>query len=125
MDTTNLKILIVEDEFFIALDAEEQAKSLGHTVVGIAVSADEAVRMAGEAKPDIVLMDIRLRGQRDGIAAALDIRDRYGIESIFVTANTDPATLTRAKAIEPIGVLEKPLTKERFKAQLTLIDRHE
>jgi len=125
MDTTNLKILIVEDEFFIALDAEEQAKSLGHTVVGIAVSADEAVRMAGEAKPDIVLMDIRLRSQRDGIAAALDIRDRYGIESIFVTANTDPATLTRAKAIEPIGVLEKPLTKERFKAQLTLIDRHE
>ena len=125
MNTTNLRILIVEDEFFIALDAEEQAKSLGHTVVGIAVSADEAVRMAGEAKPDIVLMDIRLRGQRDGIAAALDIRDRYGIESIFVTANTDPATLTRAKAIEPIGVLEKPLTKERFKAQLTLIDRHE
>ena len=125
MNTTNLRILIVEDEFFIALDAEEQAKSLGHTVVGIAVSADEAVRMAGEAKPDIVLMDIRLRGQRDGIAAALDIRDRYGIESIFVTANTDPATLTRAKAIEPIGVLEKPLTKERFKAQLTLIERHE
>ena len=125
MDTTNLKILIVEDEFFIALDAEEQAKSLGHTVVGIAVSADEAVRMAGEEKPDVVLMDIRLRGQRDGIAAALDIRDRYGIESIFVTANTDPATLTRAKAIEPIGVLEKPLTKERFKAQLTLIERHE
>jgi len=125
MNTTNLRILIVEDEFFIALDAEEQAKSLGHTVVGIAVSADEAVRMAGEEKPDVVLMDIRLRGQRDGIAAALDIRDRYGIESIFVTANTDPATLTRAKAIEPIGVLEKPLTKERFKAQLTLIDRHE
>src|SRR3954471_23270758 len=125
MDTTNLRILIVEDEFFIALDAEEQAKSLGHTVVGIAVSADEAVRMAGEEKPDIVLMDIRLRGATDGIAAALDIRSRYGIESIFVTANTDPSTLMRAKAIDPIGVLEKPLTKERFRAQLTLIGRRD
>jgi AmiR/NasT family two-component response regulator len=125
MNKNNLRILIVEDEFFIALDAEEQAKSLGHTVVGIAVSADEAVRMAGEEKPDIVLMDIRLRGARDGIAAALDIRSRYGIESIFVTANTDPSTLMRAKAIEPIGVLEKPLTRERFRAQLTLIGRRD
>ena len=118
-----LRILIVEDEFFIALDAEEQAKTLGHTVVGIAVSADEAVRMAGDERPDVVLMDIRLTGVKDGIAAALDIRSRYGIESIFVTANTDPSTLKRAKAIEPVGVLEKPLTIERLRAQLSRLAR--
>jgi CheY-like chemotaxis protein len=123
VDKNHLKILIVEDEFFIALDTEEQAKSLGHTVIGIAVSADEAIRMAGEQKPDIVLMDIRLSGPTDGITAALDIRSRYGIPSIFVTANTDPSTLLRAKAIEPLGVLEKPLTKERLRVQLALIGR--
>jgi two-component system, response regulator PdtaR len=118
---SSLKILIVEDEFFIALDTEEQAKALGHSVVGIAVSADEAVRMTGEEKPDVVLMDIRLNGATDGITAARDIRSRYGIQSIFVTANTDPSTLMRAMAIEPLGVLEKPLTKDRLKAQLAQI----
>jgi AmiR/NasT family two-component response regulator len=117
--------MIVEDEFFIALDTEEQARSLGHTVVGIAVSADEAVRMAGEQKPDVVLMDIRLSGPKDGIAAALDIRSRYNIPSIFLTANTDPSTLTRAKSIEPLGVLEKPLSRQRLDAQLAGINRRD
>jgi CheY-like chemotaxis protein len=119
-----LRILIVEDEFFIALDAEEQAKALGHAVVGIAVSADEAIRLAAEERPDVVLMDIRLAGAEDGIAAAREIRARYGIQSIFVTANTDPSTLTQAKAVGPIGVLEKPLTQERLKAKLALVGGH-
>jgi CheY-like chemotaxis protein len=119
-----LRILIVEDEFFIALDAEEQAKALGHAVVGIAVSADEAIRLAAEERPDVVLMDIRLAGAEDGITAAREIRSRYGIQSIFVTANTDPSTLTQAKAVGPIGVLEKPLTQERLKAKLALVGGH-
>jgi two-component system, response regulator PdtaR len=119
-----LRILIVEDEFFIALDAEEQAKALGHAVVGIAVSADEAIRLAAEERPDVVLMDIRLAGAEDGISAAREIRSRYGIQSIFVTANTDPSTLTQAKAVGPIGVLEKPLTQERLKAKLALVGGH-
>ena len=123
MERNSLRILIVEDEFFIALDVEEQAKSLGHTVVGIATTADEAIQMAGERRPDIALMDIRLSGATDGIAAALAIRSQYGIESIFVTANTDPHTLLRAKAIKPLGVLEKPITMERLRAQLTQVAR--
>ncbi len=123
MERNSLRILVVEDEFFIALDVEEQAKSLGHTVVGIATTADEAIQMAGERRPDIALMDIRLSGATDGIAAALAIRSQYGIESIFVTANTDPHTLLRAKAIKPLGVLEKPITMERLRAQLTQVAR--
>ena len=79
MEKNNLKILIVEDEFFVALDVEEQARSLGHTVVGTAITADEAVRMAGERRPDVILMDIRLAGATDGIAAALAIRSQYGM----------------------------------------------
>jgi CheY-like chemotaxis protein len=117
----NLKILIVEDEFFIALDVEEQATSLGHTVVGTAVTAEEAIRMAGERRPDVVLMDIRLVGATDGIAAALAIRSQHGIESIFVTGNTDPHTLMRAEAIKPLGVLQKPITLERLRVQLTSV----
>jgi CheY-like chemotaxis protein len=119
---SKLRILIVEDEFFIALDAEEQAKALGHVVVGTAVSAEEAIRMAGEEKPDIILMDIRLAGAKDGIAAAHEIHSRYGIKSIFVTANTDPSTLVQAKAVGPLGVLEKPLTQERLRATLALVE---
>ena len=118
MEQNKLKVLIVEDEFFIALDAEEQVRSLGHTVVGTAVSAEQAIQIAGEAQPDVVLMDIRLVGPIDGIAAALEIRSRYGIEAIFVTANTDPSTLARAESIRPIAVLQKPLTKQRLAPQL-------
>jgi CheY-like chemotaxis protein len=123
MEKSKLKILIVEDEFFIALDVEEKATSLGHTVVGTAITADEAIRMAGERRPDVVLMDIRLAGATDGITAALAIRSQHGIESIFVTGNTDPHTLMRAEAIKPLGVLEKPITLERLRAQLTSGDQ--
>jgi CheY-like chemotaxis protein len=114
----SLRVLIVEDEFFIALDAETQVTDLGHRVVGIAVSADQAIELAGREAPDVVLMDIRLSGARDGIEAASEIRARYGVESIFVTANTDPATLARARSINPIGILEKPLTAWRLRAEL-------
>src|SRR3954451_20229032 len=85
VEQNKLKVLIVEDEFFIALDAEEQVKSLGHSVVGTAVSAEQAIRLAGAEKPDVVLMDIRLIGPVDGITAAQEIRSRYGVEAIFVT----------------------------------------
>lgn len=121
MDAKKLKVLIVEDEFFIALDAEDQVRSLGHTVVGTAVSAEQAIQLAGREKPDVVLMDIRLVGPADGITAALEIRSRYGVEAIFVTANTDPSTLARAQSIGPVGVLQKPLTKERLAAHLALL----
>jgi two-component system, response regulator PdtaR len=118
-----LKVLIVEDEFFIALDTQEQVESLGHVVVGIAVSADQAVAMTEAEKPDVALMDIRLSGARDGIAAAIEIRNRYGVESIFVTANTDPATLKRAQSMSPVGVLQKPLTASHLRQQLAQMAR--
>jgi two-component system, response regulator PdtaR len=121
LNKLQLRVLIVEDEFFIALDAEEQVKSLGHTVVGTAVSAEQAIQLAGQEKPDVVLMDIRLVGPTDGVTAALEIRSLYGVEAIFVTANTDPSTLARALSINPIAVLQKPLTKDRLAAQLALL----
>ena len=117
-DASGLRVLIVEDEFFIALDIEASLASLGHTIVGIAVSADTAVRMAERERPDVVLMDIRLAGSRDGVDAAEEIYDRFGIRSVFVTANTDPQTRQRAAAVSPIGFLEKPLNLQRLRAAL-------
>jgi len=117
----NVKVLIVEDEFFIALDNQEQVENLGHTVVGIAISADQAVSMAEREKPDVVLMDIRLDGEADGIDAAAEIRDRLDIASIFVTANTDPATLQRARQTRPFGILHKPLERARLRDMLARV----
>jgi CheY-like chemotaxis protein len=123
--TATLRILVVEDEFFIALDIQAQVEALGHDVIGIAVSAEQALALAERAKPDVALMDIRLNGSRDGIEAAIEIRDRYGVESIFVTANTDPDTLQRAKAMRPLAVLHKPLTRARLQEQLARLRTRE
>ena len=74
--------------------------------------------MAEKERPDLVLMDIRLIGARDGIDAAAEIQRRFAIPSIFVTANTDKVTRGRAQALAPIAFLEKPLTEPRLRAGL-------
>jgi CheY-like chemotaxis protein len=121
-DAQRLRVLVVEDEFFISLDTKTLLEDLGHIVVAIAVSADEAVRVAEAERPDVVLMDIRLIGARDGIDAAAEIRRRFDIPSIFVTANSDPGTRDRAQAVQPIAFLEKPLTESRLRAGLRAIE---
>jgi len=113
-----LRVLIVEDEFFISLDTDALLRELGHTPVGIAVSADEAIAMAERHMPDVVLMDIRLSGVGDGIHAAKTILSRFNIPSIFVTANTDPLTRQRARTAGGLGFIEKPVTKDRLMAGL-------
>jgi CheY-like chemotaxis protein len=103
------RVLIVEDEYLVALTAEDALLDAGYTVVGIAASAEEAVKLAEVERPDLVLMDIRLVGQRDGIDAAAEIRARFGIFSLFATAYSDPATRTRGDAAaSPLGWLAKP-----------------
>lgn len=118
LDARSLRVLIVEDEFFISLHIKSLLSALGHVVVGIAVSADDAVRIAQREQPDVALMDIRLIGPRDGIDAAGEIFNRFGVPSIFVTANTDQQTRGRAQAVQPLGFLEKPVTAERLKIGL-------
>jgi CheY-like chemotaxis protein len=117
----SLRVLIVEDEFFISLHTKGLLQALGHVVVAVAVSADQAVAIAERERPDVVLMDIRLLGSRDGIDAAEEISRRLGIGSIFVTANTDPQTRFRAEAVRPLGFLEKPLTEERLRLGLSRV----
>jgi CheY-like chemotaxis protein len=118
LDARSLRVLIVEDEFFISLDMQNLVQALGHTVVGIAVSTADAVRIAQSERPDVALVDIRLIGPRDGIAAAEEILRRFGVPSLFVTANTDPHTRGRAQAVQPLGFLEKPVTAQRLRVGL-------
>jgi DNA-binding response OmpR family regulator len=114
------RILIVEDEYFVALDAENALSDAGFTVVGIAATAEEAVEMAEAERPEVVLMDIRLVGARDGIDAAAEIRRRLGISSLFATAHSDVNTRARGDgAAVPLGWLTKPYTPAELVAAIT------
>jgi diguanylate cyclase (GGDEF)-like protein/PAS domain S-box-containing protein len=108
----NENILIVEDEKIIALDLQRRLERFGYSVVGMASEGAEAITLATERSPDIILMDIMLAGAMDGIEAAKQIRAQLGIPVIFLTAYTDEKTLERAKEVEPFGYILKPF-KER------------
>jgi two-component system, response regulator PdtaR len=108
------RILIVEDEWFIAVESEAILRAAGFKVVGIAVSADEALAMAGAERPDLVLMDIRLRGERDGIDAALELRQRYDLPCLFATAHADPAMHGKAERAVPAGWITKPFSDQQL-----------
>jgi PAS domain S-box-containing protein len=106
------QILVVEDESIIALNLTENLKSLGYGVVGIAASGEKAVQKAVKLHPDLVLMDIRLKGKMDGIQAAQQIWESLQIPVIYVTGHSDQSTLQRAKITAPFGYIIKPV-KER------------
>jgi CheY-like chemotaxis protein len=111
------RILIVEDEYFVALVSEDALSAAGFVVVGIAATAEEAIAAAGSEQPDVVLMDIRLAGQRDGIDAAAEIFERYGIPSVFATAQADAGTRARGEnAASPLGWLLKPFAPDEVVA---------
>lgn len=107
---SNQRVIIVEDDVFIRFDLMNHLMSAGHTVVGTADSAAEAVRLAERERPDLVLMDVRLVGEGDGIEAATEIWDRFKVRSLFISANLDAAARARAAAANPLGFLEKPFT---------------
>jgi two-component system, response regulator PdtaR len=120
-DDALLRVLIVEDEVFVAMDAEAILLGAGHHVVATAASADDAVAKAAQFAPNLVLMDIRLVGDRDGIEAALEIKARFSIPIIFVTANNDPITYARAKSAEPLTIVSKPFTPNSLLAAVALL----
>ncbi len=105
---TTAKIMIVEDETIIAKDIETRLKTMGYTVVSIENTGEQAVEKAQLNSPDLILMDIRLRGRMDGIEAAELIRSRMDIPVIFLTAYADEKNLERAKHTMPYGYILKP-----------------
>ncbi len=112
------KILIVEDEGIIAMDIRNQLEGFGYEVVGTAFSGGQAITLATEHLPDLVIMDIVLKGQMDGISAAQCISDSLHIPVIFLTAYSDMATLTRAKATGAYGYLVKPFRPDELHASI-------
>jgi len=104
----HVRILVVEDEGITVMDTSEQLQSLGYAVPATAFSGREALRKVAELRPDLVLMDIRLKGKMDGVETAAEIRTRFAIPVIYVTAYADDATLQRAKVTEPFGYILKP-----------------
>jgi len=102
-------ILVVEDERVVAKELQRSLSSLGYRVPETAASADEAIRLASLTCPDLVLMDIQIKGDKDGIQAAEILRAAFDVPVIFLTAYADEATLARAKIAGPHGYLVKPV----------------
>jgi len=118
-DPSRPRILIVEDDYLVALQFENALTEAGYDVVDIASTADEAVQLVPDHHPELVLMDVRLAGPRDGIQAAAEILDRFGIRSIFVSAFSDPTTRARADQAKPIAWLAKPVAAQKLVTTVT------
>lgn len=102
------RILVVEDEIIVADDIRRSLQNMGYEVTSIASSGEIAIKEAEEKTPDLVLMDIMLQGKMDGIEAARQIKSRFGIPVVYLTAYSDEQIMERAKITEPFGYLVKP-----------------
>jgi len=118
------KILITEDELIVALDLQSRLQHLGYEIVGIASSGDDAILLVQENHPDLVLMDIMLFGEMDGIDTAKHIREECDVPVIFLTANADQATLERACATHPFSCLLKPFKERELHMSIEMALHH-
>ncbi len=114
------KILVVEDEQVVATDIEECLHKLGYAVVGAAASGVGAIRRAMETEPDLVLMDIKLKGAMDGVAAAGEMHDRLRIPVVYLTAYADDEILERAKKTSPSGYVLKPFDERALRSAVEI-----
>jgi CheY-like chemotaxis protein len=114
----NAQVLVVEDASIIAKDIQDMLRRLGYAVSAVASSGEEAVQKAAETHPDLVLMDIVLKGDMDGVEAAQQIRDRFHIPVVYLTAYADEDTLQRAKITEPFGLILKPFEERELHAAI-------
>jgi two-component system, response regulator PdtaR len=121
---SKLRILIVEDEAVTAADLHDELHMQGYEVIGISDTAETALRLAEEGKPDIVLMDIKLADFIDGVLAASGMRG-LGIPVIFLTAHYDTRTLERAKRAAPVGYITKPFRPHELTVAIEIgMERH-
>ncbi len=115
-----VQILIVEDEALVALSVKSCLEKAGYGTPLIASTAEEALNMLAFAKPDLILMDIRLGGKMNGIEAAGIIKDTSRVPVVYLTAHSDPETLERAKVTEPFGYILKPFDEHVLKATIMM-----
>ena len=115
-----IRILIVEDEYIIANDIQTSLENMGYEVCGMAASGKKALTLTKELSPDLILMDIMLKGDMDGIETAAMIRETYDISVIFLSAYSDDGILDRAKQTLPFGYLIKPFRDRELKAAIEM-----
>ena len=119
-------ILVVEDERVVARDIQRSLVDLGYRVPATAASAEQAIRLASERCPDLVLMDIRIKGERDGIEAATILRQRFDVPIVYLTAYADEPTVERAKLTQPFGYLMKPVKTYELRSAIEIaLFKHE
>jgi len=120
------EILVVEDESIVAKDIQNSLKKLGYTVPTIVASGEKAIEEVEQSRPDLILMDIMLKGKINGIETANTIRTKYDIPVIFLTAYADEDTLSKAKISEPYGYIIKPFKEKELQTTIEMaIYKHE
>lgn len=114
------RVLVVEDEVLIGMEIEQSLRSLGYDVISLVDTGDEAIRKTEETRPDLILMDIRIKGDKDGIDTAEIIKNRFGTPVVFSTAYLDQERIERAKITMPFGYVLKPIQEREFKVTLEM-----
>lgn len=117
---TTCKVVIVEDEALVAEDLKYRLTELGYSVTGTAPSGEKALEKIDEEIPDLVLMDIQLKGEMDGIETAETIKNEYQIPVVYLTAYSDESFLNRAKVTEPFGYLLKPIETRNLQSTIEM-----
>ncbi|SDE62882.1 Response regulator receiver domain-containing protein [Pricia antarctica] len=115
------KILIVEDNFIIQMFLEEILSGIGHEVLDSTDNGDDAIALIKEHSPDVILLDIGLSGGWNGIELAGIINEKHHIPFVFLTGNSDYATLENAKSEGPLHIINKPIDEDKLKAEFEII----
>jgi DNA-binding response OmpR family regulator len=120
-----LRALIVEDEILIAEELRERLSRLGFSVIAAVDCAEEGIAIATRERPDLVLMDIRLKGKKDGVQAAEEIRQQVDVPIVYLTAYSDQRTVDRAKMTEHDGFILKPFQRRELQSTIEIaMQRH-
>ncbi len=119
------RALIVEDEILVAEELKERLALLGFSVIAAVDSAEEGIAIATRERPDLVLMDIRLKGKKDGVQAAEEIHRQLDVPIVYLTAHSDRLTVDRAKATQYDGFILKPFRARELQSTIEIaLQRH-
>jgi CheY-like chemotaxis protein len=118
MKTAGNKVLILEDEVLLAMNLELSLKEMGYSVLGCVITGEEALSIIEKDKPDVVLIDISLDGEIDGIETTKRIKNKYNIPIVIMTGSTDHDTLKKANDLNPVGIIYKPITDRKLSSIL-------
>ncbi len=114
------RILVTEDEGIVAADIEDRLISLGYTVTAVCSNGEDAIAKVDETEPDLIMMDIMIKGDMDGVETASMIKAKHDIPIIFLTAYSDDSTFNRAKITEPFGYILKPFEERELRTNIEM-----